>query len=1109
MTDFLVNFGSNAALVITQMRQLEAQALRTQAVINQTTAASARTAAAGGGGPAALGGLSAAAVGSVSPQVDRLTRSLGGLQSQMRAMASLGIAPTLQQTRKEMTLLQQIAAAGGPIFGRFNSGASAAAAAVNGQLNPAAAQSAKELLQQRAALDSTSQAFQRHVGRIQETVLVYAALAAAAAGVTSAVSLASTIDTESRRLEAVLNFNPQQGRDFVSGIFETAVGTATPVEELLAESDFVASAFSDVTDAADRERQSLELLNRVGQVTTVTQRDTATEAENLIAIMKLGGLTVDQLGTTLGQVTVAGNNSSTAISAILEALQLSLPAAKLAGVTIEQLIALTGLFRQETQRSGSVIGSTFSTLFQTITNEKAQNNIKEITDGLVDVRDEAGNLRPALEILLQVRALIDSGALDPAKLQDIFKAFAPPLNPGAAKDIAIIFDLLDQLPASLREVESASAGALDQLVDKLNAALGPQFKILIEETKKAFFDLFGQDIINSGQALIDLMRGLGSLLGALPPDLLRAAGGFLALLAAVKSITFVGGALFSLLGIRGIGGALAAAEGAALAAGRGFGFMTSMAAGLQLVLSRVLPLLVAMAAIDFAQQVGDQQAGLKGQIGASTVGLDREGLLALRGRLTDQLTPGSKGSTNTNPARLEDAIALFTSDPALNEGIAEIDKLLANLEEKGPGATVAVEDLGAAFQGTGDITKDITDAYTEQADSLEELFKQYLEGGNAVANMTREQRIAAEASQLQEATLQAQASDLATLSERLREGKITAEEFAQGQQIVAQAAELAAQLVAVAGDKLGEYPVFAAAAAEGNEALTEKVYEMIVASGGSINAIGGLIQQLSNLAAANAGVAASLAANPLIVRIAVQKVDSRTFAANPELSAARRYAQNAISSGADAQKQIDAILDSITNLVSGFGTGTAAFGNLPKISGSGGGGSTKAPKALPAPQLFDLGDLPRDQLEKALKLAFQLQASIPGATAAAKNQTLNIIKDAAFLKQVRGLDDQLLRKTIERLIDVEQARLDLERQRAQFLQNVVVNQGPLSSLITQPSTFGANGGFLSGTGLNGPSGGVITINIGTISGQSLTKEQIAKLVYEAFTKALAQGSRLP
>ena len=1106
MTDFLIQFGSNATAVIAQMRQLEAQALRTQQVINQTAAASARTASAGVGSGAGALGVSASAVRAVTPEVESLTKSLGALQSQMRALGQLGIQPTLAQTRREMSLLQQITAAGGPTFGRFNS-ATAATTAGLVALNPAAAASAQQLIAQRAALDGTSDAFQRHAGRISETILLYAAFAAAAAAATSAVSLSTTIDTESRRLEAVLQLTPDQGRDFVKGVFGTAVGTATPVEDLIRESDLVASAFAGVENAADRQRLSLELLNRAGQTTSVTQRDMATETQNLIAIMQLGGLSVEQLGTVLGQVTAAGNNSSTSIAAILDALNIAIPGAKLAGVTIEQLIALTGLFRQETQRSGSEIGNTFKTLFQTITQPEAENNISDLTGGLVELRDEAGNLRPALEILLQIRSLIDSGAIDPGKLNDIFKAFAPPLNPGAAKDIAIIFDLLDQLPTALREVETTGAAALDGLVEKLNAALGPQFIILIEQIKAGFVDLFQEDIIGAGQTLIDLMRSLGDILGAIPPDVLRVTVGMLALLAAFKGIAFIGGSMLALLGIGGITGALTSASAAAVAAGRSFGFMSAVGLGFLVTLSKILPLLAAFMAIDFAQQVGAQQDALRGQIGGSFEGLDEAGLREARARLEAQKGPEFLENGNLFDLRS------VTTDPVLNEGIAEIDRLLASLKERGADATVTLEDLSEGFTGAGNASQEVTDIIASQTEEMERLIAQYGAGAEAAAGMTEAQRIEAEAATLLNATRKGQAADLEKLAERFREGKISAEEFAQGQQIVAQAAELAAQLVATVGTRLGEYPLFAEAAAEGNEALTARVYEMIVASGGSINAIAGLIQQLGNLGAANAAIAGSLAANPLVIRLAVQKFDSTTLGNNPELLKAQRFAQTVTgqnaAAAAAADAQIKAILDSINNLVGGFGGGTSSFGNVPSFGG--GGTSPKAPRAPRDPTIFDLDDFPPSMLAQAIALATRLQNQIPGAKAAAKDEILSIISNAQFLRQVKGLDDQLLRKAIEELTDIEKERLEEEKRKNaanEILTNVQVNAGTLGALISQPTVFGIGGSIPGGLNYNPNGGTPFVINVDFSKFGSLTDKQLQQKIYQTITEAIKNGLRL-
>lgn len=100
------------------------------------------------------------------------------------------------------------------------------------------------------------------------------------------------------------------------------------------------------------------------------------------------------------------------------------------------------------------------------------------------------------------------------------------------------------------------------------------------------------------------------------------------------------------------------------------------------------------------------------------------------------------------------------------------------------------------------------------------------------------------------------------------------------------------------------------------------------------------------------------------------------------------------------------------------------------------------------------------------------------------------------------------RKSIDRLADLTEAQLALEKQRLPMLQSLVVNQGSLSSLTTMPATF-SGGTFVGGSGLNAnPDTNTVSINIGTITGQSLTKAQIEKIMYDVFSKALADAAKL-
>lgn len=1105
MTDFLIEFQSNAPLVLAQMRALEEQAIRSQAAINATAG---RTTAGAAGASGGVLGASPASIAASSASLDRLLSRLTNLRSEMGALRAVGLEPTLAQTRREITLLSQIAQQGGGQFAHFGQEAKAGADALKGT---------------RAQLDSTSAAFQRHVGRISETILVYASFAAAATAAVSSINLATTLDRESRRLEAVLDIPTGQGREFTQQVGQVAVSTVTPFEDLISQEDLIASAFADTEDPIKRQAQALELTNDVGRVTTVTQRDVATETENLISIMRQANVPVEKLGDVLGKVTVAGNNSSTSIGAILDALQIAIPGAKTAGVNLEQLISLIGVFRQTTQRDGNSIGNTFKTLFQTITDQKAQKNLKEITDGMVDVRDASGNLRPALDILVQLKSLIDSGAISAAKLPEVFKALAPPLNPGAAADIKLLFDSLDQLPAEFRKVQDAGDAALDALVRKINAALGPQFQQFIEQIKVGFNNLFGQDIVNSGQSLIDFLRLLGDVLNALPPDVVRTAGEFVALFAGLRLGGFVLKSTISLLGFGGI--ATAATEGGVALTG-----MARAGAVLQGVLTRLIPVAVAFAAVDIAQGVADRA--------------DIEGI---QKKLVSQglLQRGSKQELTLDVANNKDIITglpftdqerenarLQTQQSLTPDQLANAERfnqVLAQLDKTGDLNAESFKLLSAAvFDANGNIKTTavsmgdmlnaaiaVTDANGDQATSLDALFKKYLDAANAASQLTAAQRQEAQATQLSAGLADDYGKSLEKLNDRQRKGKISADEYQQGLSQLSHAQDLAGQLVAALGDRLRTLIPELANAGEGNDALAAAVFNMIVTAGDNMPVIDQLISKIVGIAVATNEAAAIAAANPIVIRTIIAPPQRGTdtgqatlhggFFEGADLSGDKAVGtRQSGTSPADIQKQIES---QITALIQGLSnalrTGSSgAFGTGPSSTSKGAGAGTSK-------SVLDLGDFPVDKLAQAIALAQKLQAAIPGASKDAKGDVIDIIKDASFVKEIKNLDSDLLRKAIDHLAEIEKARLDLEKQRIPLLSNLVVNQGPLSSLITQPAAFGTNGAFVGGSGFNSnPDDQGITVNIGTISGQALTAAQIKQLMIEAITKALSEAAKL-
>lgn len=689
---FLIQFDTNVTAAMRALDQLAAKITQIESRLNALNANAAR---AGGGG----------VFGGVGQQAQQASQSVAGLSnnvatatqrlSAIKAGGATGIAAVgtaaksasskLADMALQAESLAQFSLATNDIGGMRRAGqalqfvansqtalgqsATKAQGQVN-QLTTAINAHPSSQAKMRAAVDASTDSFGRHIKRIEETIFAYTVFFGAIAALTKSFDLATTIDRESRRLEAVLDITPELAGKFVGGLADIAVETVTPLEDLVSEADFMASAFADVEDPVLRAADALELANQVGRVTTVTQRDVATETANLISIMKQANIPIDELGDVLGRITVAGNNSSTAIGEILDALQGSTAAAQVAGVDLNTLIALIAQFRQSTQRSGTEIGNTFKTLFQSITNDEAQNHLKELTNGLVDVRDAGGNIRSVTAIMLDLVNVAKAfpAEFTQAKLNEIFKALSPQLQPGAAKDLQILFDTFKSLGPIVDEVTQGTEKDLTDLVTQINQSLGPQIKKFVEEVKRGFEEVFAPELLRAGASALEVFEGVRDAIAQIPTPILVMIAKFAAFLGILRAGSFVLRGFVALLGLGGLAGAAnaaatttatftvalegeaVAAEGAAVATaqeaeaagaagvasagaaggvtvlGRAFTGLAGAAIGL---LSKMGPLLAVFAAlqlIEFASNVGAEAQGLSEQIGdlaGNAAGLDQ------------------------------------------------------------------------------------------------------------------------------------------------------------------------------------------------------------------------------------------------------------------------------------------------------------------------------------------------------------------------------------------------------------------------------------------------------------------------------------------------------
>lgn len=1054
--DFLISFSVDGTQAIRMMEQIGQRATALEARLNALGR--------GSGGAGSMGGNILTNLGLGSAQVGASTRAMSDLEartvslknhvaelaSARQAAATLGYAPNAGLLRTESIATQQLAQNYGALAKQY--GVTTVEGRIAADQSAHFSRTARQLTadSKLAAnqLDDTGQAFGRHTRRIFEAILIYEAFGRAVQAVQAGVALIIDIDRESRRLEAVLDIDPTRGAQFVQDLGEIASKTITPWAGLVSETDRMAAAFLDVEDPIKRAADTLLFANNAGKFTTVTQRGLGTEVTNLIAIMKQLNIPVEDLDDFLGKIVVAGGSASTVIAGLSDSLQISSRAAKAAGVDLDLLLASESAFLIKTGRTGSEVGNTFTIFFQRLRDPAVIDSVDKITNGLLKMRDAAGAIRDPFQILLELDALAAKKLITPTQKVDVLAALAPPLQPQRQFDFELILEQLKELGPRFKEVSQAGSSALDELNEKINSALGKQFEKLVTDAQRAFVDLFQEGILAGGQQFIDVIRAIGDILGKIPPQVLTAVIGFTSLMVAWRLLAFAGKGVMTLLGMGGLSSALATASSKAALAGTSFTtFGKTITAGKFLIgglisqLVILAPLVAAWMAIDFVGKANEMQAGLRTQVGGQIEGKNLEELKAFRAKVQAEKDKLDQSGT-LNPFDIPQMIGAAIAANTLGDSLKEIDAIIAGVVARGGAGVATINDLSDAFGGLSAEASADQVVLKEQIGVFEERIRLANEMVDALAGQTEAEKNAFAAATNTKNLTDEISSALGTLRDRYRDGAISAQEYATGQDQVARASELAGQLVAATKDQLKEMPLLAAAAAAGDDELTAAIFDLIVQAGDSMPVLEAQIQRILGTGAAAAAAAELARNNPIIIS---------TFVLPPQGGSALNFSGKigamirqdeqrdapANSAAAIAKQILDGLSGLFRTLTRGSST---AFGTGPAFA------DTSA-AAGPSANVIDIGDLPVEQLAQAIAKAQALQSAMPGANAAAADSILNIIKDAAFLQQVVGLDDALLREAITELTEVEKARLEAidaaEKARLDSLKSTLVDVGDM------------------------------------------------------------------
>jgi hypothetical protein len=782
------------------------------------------------------------------------------------------------------------------------------------------------------AWDESTAAFSRHARRIAEGIIIYDAFGRAVQGIADTIKNIADVTREQIRFEAVIQGNVDQA-GFIAGLGDVAVRTNTQMADLASVLDTVGASLSASAEGADTYAQSMEFLNDVGQFTNITQRDVATETDNLIGLFNLSGDSVEEFGDRLGRIVVAGKNSSASIGGITDALNEAGRSAADAGFDFDVLTAIAAQVIPKFRGaiSGRELGGAINTFIGRLNDPEVVRSIEEISQGFIQVRDAAGELRPASDVFIDIARAMDQGVLPAETLQKVIDQIVPPLNPAAR---ATINTLLKELPEGLKNAGAqyaATSKNAKELSDQLVSGPAETVSRALIALGVAAQEAFADDVVQGAKTLA---AAVGALSGAIEfagtgfgGFLLQfgafAAGTKLAIFGLKSLATLFFGAQIRALSlsaaIAGItrtslilntvsgnfGKMQAGMTGAALAA-RG------LAVALKGVLISLAPMLALMAlfeAINFAAAVDEQSRAL--QTNSAALVTNAASLDLVIQKLKEQRAAGggdpiadiAKG-VFVDPALLaseqnligvqrnmdlvgQSADDLRARAKALNDEVnafhlfgvggpenmkqtrIELDVLNAAIERIGDSnRTVTFEDLIGGLQKTDEDAGETSDELNRFEEILDALNAPLDAAAAGVDDLaTAEGRLTA-ATQLNNALGPVRAAILNEYLDQLERGAITLDEFNAKQANIGQASDVASRFLVNFGNQLNLIPGLQERIARtGEDAATALTRILTSGEGETVDDRIAVVESMIAIAEANAETAEAVASNPITPRV--------------------------------------------------------------------------------------------------------------------------------------------------------------------------------------------------------------------------------------------------
>ena len=199
------------------------------------------------------------------------------------------------------------------------------------------------------------------------------------------------------KINTILGGTNAEIAKFGTGIFEVAKRTGTAFDQVAEGALELARQGLSVEETLTRVEASLKLVRVAGV-------DSEQAVAGLTAAIKgfaNAGITVAEVADKLAEV-----DTKFAVSTedLINGLERASASARVAGVSLDELLAIITTVQERTQRGGAVIGNAFKTIFARV---QRTDTLKLLQDLGIEVLDSSGNVRAAIPIFQDLAVVLN------------------------------------------------------------------------------------------------------------------------------------------------------------------------------------------------------------------------------------------------------------------------------------------------------------------------------------------------------------------------------------------------------------------------------------------------------------------------------------------------------------------------------------------------------------------------------------------------------------------------------------------------------------------------------------------------------------------------------